>query len=107
MAKLNSAAVAKISKGTTELYEVNGTVQQVKVSELIITNTDTSGPVTVSAKIFKATSGTAITIIPNMNLLAVESKIISLSTFLTNGDKILIEANVDNAVDVMVSFIEV
>lgn len=113
MAQLKSVAEANLQFAAVTVYEVSPTVKQVKVSELILANNNTTD-VNVMVKVYKAETNSTINVIPNVNLLALESKFIPMSTFLTTGDSIIVQPKSkpdpesdDTNIDVMVSCIEV
>ena len=105
MAQLKSVAAVSLIKGDTEIYEVSSTTPYIKLNELIIANTS-SDQVTCVVKVFKSDIAQEVTIIANSILLAHESKILPLGTCLNAGDKLIISNNVNKAIDVLVSCVE-
>ena len=106
MAQLKSAAMIDLNSGDNDIYTIPSGVTQVKLSEIILANKDTNATANLSVKIYKKTIDQFVTIIPSPSLLALESKFISMSTFLTEGDIIIVTSNLINKVDVMVSCVE-
>ena len=107
MAQLKSAAMIDLNSGDNDIYTIPSGVTQVKLSEIILANKDTNATANLSVKIYKKTIDQFVTIIPSTSLLALESKFISMSTFLTEGDIITVTSNLINKVDVMVSCVEI
>jgi len=106
MARLNSAAAISISRGMNEILSVSDSAMQIKLSEIILANKDTEHTAKVAVHIYKAEIETTVVIIPNITLQPAESNIIKLSTHLSPGDAVLVETNVANQVDTIISCVE-
>lgn len=105
IAKLKSAAAVNLSRGDNVVYALSDSSSGAKLSEIIIAN-KTSVQVNAIVKILKANISETVVILPGVMLLANEGRIIGMSTVLEAGDKVIIEANTPNALDVLISTIE-
>ena len=104
MASLKSKVFQNITTTKMTIHTVPGTILNSKISEIIFAN-KTVGDVNYFMFIKKA-DGTEVTVLPESLLHANESHYISTSTFLTAGDSVLVQSSADNAIDVMLSYVE-
>ena len=105
MAKLKSVATANLARTAVEVYTVADDTPYIKLNELIISNHSVE-QVTCKVSIFKKDIENTIVIIPQLQLLSNESQFIPMSTNLNTSDKLIIEPNVSQVIDVMVSCVE-
>ena len=105
MAKLQSIAAVNVPNESTSILTVSPDTPFTKISELIIAN-HTSEQVSCKVSILKYDLALEVVVIPQLTLIAYESKIIPTSTNLNSNDQIIIEPNVNKAIDVLVSFVE-
>lgn len=105
IAKLKSAAAVDLKKGDNEVYAVPDNSNGAKLSEITIAN-KTSAQVIVTVKIYKAVINEMVTILPGLQLLANEGRLIGMSTILETGDKVIVESNTSSSIDVLISAIE-
>ena len=105
MAQLKSVACVDLTYGETEVFSVGSTVPFVKLTELILANHSTNA-VNCKIKIYKANINKEATISSNLRLEANENNFITCQTALNTNDKILINVDVNKAVDVLISCVE-
>lgn len=105
MAQLKSVAATNLARGATEVYEVSNETPYAKVTEIIISNHSEN---TTSCKIsvYKNATAQEVVIIPGLQLIASQSRIISMATSLNSQDKIIAEPDQPNCIDVLVSCVE-
>ena len=104
MASLKSKAIPNITTTKMTIHTVSDTILNSKISEIIFAN-KTADEVSYFMFIKKA-DGTEVTVLPESLLHANESHHISTSTFLTAGDSVAVQSSADNAIDVMLSYVE-
>lgn len=105
MAQLKSVAATNLGRGTTEVYEVAETTPYAKITEIIISN-HSENQTSCKISIYKNDSSQEVIIIPGLQLIASQSRIITMATCLNTSDKILAEPDQPNCIDVLVSCVE-
>lgn len=105
IAKLKSAAVVDLRRGDNEIFALSDDAVGAKITEIIVSN-KSSAQVKATIKVYKKAILDTAVIIPSINFLANEGKVIPMSTILEPGDKIIAETNAASSIDVLVSLIE-
>lgn len=105
MAQLKSVGAINIAKNANDIYVVPDDTPYVKVTELILSN-HSNASVSCSVSIYKSVTAETINIIPGLELLANQNQIIALATCLNTKDKIIVEPTISQAVDVLISCVE-
>lgn len=105
MAQLKSVSAINIAKDANEIYSVPDSTPYVKLTELILSN-HTASNVVCKVSVYKSKSDQLVIIIPGLELFANQNQIISLSTCLNANDKIIVEPNISQAIDVLISCVE-
>ena len=104
MAALKSKVFPNIKTTKATIHTVPDNIANSKVSEIIFANKTTEE---VTYQMFvKKHDGTEVVVLPESLLRANESHHISTSTFLTAGDSVSVQSSVNNAIDVMLSYVE-
>ena len=104
MASLKSKVFQNITTTKMTIHTVPNTILNSKISEIIFANKTTNE---VSYFMFiRKVDGTEVTVMPESLLHANESHRILTSTFLTAGDSVSVKSSENNAIDVMLSYVE-
>lgn len=105
MARLLSVAQTNLGRGATEVYEVSEEIPYVKITEIIVSN-HSENQASCKISIYKNDTAQEVIIIPGLQLIASQSRIITMATCLNSKDKIVAEPDQPNCIDVLVSCVE-